>query len=44
VCDYVAVMSRGRLGAPRPVSEWTEHQLLMEASSSSGSGGSQAAS
>jgi ribose transport system ATP-binding protein len=44
VCDYIAVMSRGRLGAPRPVSEWTEHQLLMEASSSSGSGGSQAAS
>jgi ribose transport system ATP-binding protein len=32
VCDRVAVMSRGRLGAARPVSEWTEHALLMEAS------------
>ena len=32
VCDRIAVMSRGRLGAPRPVSEWTEHALLMEAS------------
>jgi ribose transport system ATP-binding protein len=32
VCDRIAVMSRGRLGAVRHVSEWNEHSLLMEAS------------
>ena len=32
VCDRIAVMSRGRLGAARPVEAWTEHSLLMEAS------------
>jgi ribose transport system ATP-binding protein len=32
VCDRIAVMSRGRLGPARPVEEWTEHSLLMEAS------------
>jgi ribose transport system ATP-binding protein len=32
LCDRIAVMSRGRLGVPRPASEWTEHALLMEAS------------
>ena len=32
VCDRIAVMSRGRLGPARPVDEWTEHSLLMEAS------------
>ena len=32
VCDRIAVMSRGVLGAARDVSEWTEHSLLMEAS------------
>jgi ribose transport system ATP-binding protein len=32
VCDRIAVMTRGRLGVPRPASEWTEHALLMEAS------------
>jgi ribose transport system ATP-binding protein len=32
VCDRIAVMSRGRLGPARPVNEWTEHSLLMEAS------------
>ena len=32
VCDSIAVMSRGRLGVPRPASEWTEHALLLEAS------------
>jgi ribose transport system ATP-binding protein len=36
LCDRIAVMSRGRLGAPRPASEWTEHSLLMEASAASG--------
>ncbi len=29
--DRVAVMCRGRLGVPKPVSEWTEHTLLMHA-------------
>jgi ribose transport system ATP-binding protein len=32
VCDRIAVMSRGGLGAARPAAEWTEHALLMEAS------------
>jgi len=32
VCDRIAVMSRGRLGPARDVSEWNEHSLLMEAS------------
>jgi ribose transport system ATP-binding protein len=32
VCDRIAVMTRGRLEAPRPASEWTEHALLMAAS------------
>ena len=32
ICDRIAVMSRGRLGAARPASEWTEHSLLMDAS------------
>jgi len=32
VCDRIAVMSRGRLGAARPAAEWTEHALMMEAS------------
>jgi ribose transport system ATP-binding protein len=32
LCDRVAVMCRGRLGPPRPTTEWTEHSLLMEAS------------
>jgi ribose transport system ATP-binding protein len=35
LCDRIAVMSRGRLGVPRPASEWTEHSLLMEASAAS---------
>jgi ribose transport system ATP-binding protein len=32
VCDRIGVMSRGRLGPVRVVSEWNEHSLLMEAS------------
>jgi ribose transport system ATP-binding protein len=32
VCDRIAVMSRGRLGPARNVSEWNEHSLLMQAS------------
>ena len=31
VCDEIAVMSRGRLGAVRPVDQWDEHQLMLEA-------------
>jgi ribose transport system ATP-binding protein len=31
VCDRVAVMSRGRLGPARPVSEWTPESLMEEA-------------
>jgi ribose transport system ATP-binding protein len=36
LCDRIAVMSRGRLGAPRPASEWTEHTLVLEASGAKG--------
>ena len=32
LCDRIAVMSRGRLGDPRPASQWTEHALVLEAS------------
>lgn len=31
ICDRIAVMARGILGPARPVSEWTEHALMMEA-------------
>jgi ribose transport system ATP-binding protein len=31
VCDEIAVMTRGRLGAVRPVAEWNEHQLMLAA-------------
>jgi ribose transport system ATP-binding protein len=31
VCDRVAVMHRGRLGAPRPAAGLAEHDVLMEA-------------
>ncbi len=31
ICDRIAVMRRGRLGAPRPASAWTEHQLVAAA-------------
>lgn len=31
VCDEIAVMTRGRLGPARPVSEWDEHQLMLAA-------------
>ncbi|HWZ92930.1 MAG TPA: sugar ABC transporter ATP-binding protein [Polyangiaceae bacterium] len=31
VCDRIAVMVRGKLGAARPASELTEHDLLLEA-------------
>jgi ribose transport system ATP-binding protein len=31
LCDRIAVMRRGRLGEPRPVSEWNEHRLMLAA-------------
>jgi len=31
VCDRIAVMSRGVLGAARPVEQWDEHSLMTEA-------------
>jgi ribose transport system ATP-binding protein len=31
LCDRVAVMLRGQLGVPRRVEEWTEHDLMLEA-------------
>ena len=31
VCDRIAVMHRGTLGAARPAHEWTEHSLLLAA-------------
>jgi ribose transport system ATP-binding protein len=31
VCDRIAVMSRGVLGAARPVQEWNAHTLMVEA-------------
>jgi ribose transport system ATP-binding protein len=31
ICDRIAVMCRGRLGASRPVAELNEHQIMLEA-------------
>lgn len=31
VCDQIAVMARGALGPARPVSEWTEHSVMDQA-------------
>ena len=31
LCDRIAVMHRGSLGDAKPVSEWTEHTLMLEA-------------
>jgi len=31
VCDRIAVMFRGELGAAKPVNEWTEQSILAEA-------------
>ena len=28
ICDRIAVMSRGALSEARPVSEWTEHEVM----------------
>jgi ribose transport system ATP-binding protein len=34
VCDRIAVMCKGRLGAARDVHEWTEHTIMSEATNS----------
>ena len=31
VCDEIAVMARGRLGATRAVADWDEHRLMLAA-------------
>ena len=31
ICDRIAVMTRGVLGEARPVSEWSEHSLMLAA-------------
>jgi ribose transport system ATP-binding protein len=28
ICDRIAVMARGTLSAARPVTEWTEHEIM----------------
>lgn len=35
LCDRIAVMCRGRLGACRPVAEWDEHRIMLEATGAS---------
>ena len=34
ICDRIAVMCRGVLGAARPVGEWSEHSIMLEATGS----------
>ncbi len=36
VCDRIAVMCRGRLGPARPVENWTEHEIMVEATGTGG--------
>jgi ribose transport system ATP-binding protein len=36
LCDRVAVMHRGRLTPARPVAEWSEHSLILEAAGAEG--------
>jgi ribose transport system ATP-binding protein len=36
LCDRIAVMRRGHLGEPRPVSEWDEHSLMLAATGTGG--------
>ncbi len=31
ICDRIAVMCRGELGPARPVGEWSEHSIMLEA-------------
>jgi ribose transport system ATP-binding protein len=30
-CDRIAVMCRGKLNRARPVAEWNEHEIMLEA-------------
>jgi len=34
ICDRIAVMCRGRLTSSRPVEDWTEHSIMVEATGS----------
>jgi ribose transport system ATP-binding protein len=43
VCDRIAVMRRGALGAARPAAEWTEEDLLREATRGTAEAGDAAA-
>jgi ribose transport system ATP-binding protein len=36
LCDRIAVMRRGHLGAPRPAAGLTEHELMMQATGAAG--------
>jgi ribose transport system ATP-binding protein len=36
ICDRIAVMHRGRLGEPRPASEWSEASLVLKATGGGG--------
>ncbi len=36
VCDRLAVMARGRLGAARPVTDWTPQEIMAEATGGEG--------
>jgi ribose transport system ATP-binding protein len=36
VCDRIAVMCKGRLGQARAVEQWTEHQIMLEATGATG--------
>jgi ribose transport system ATP-binding protein len=36
LCDRIAVMCRGRLGAARPVDHWTEHRIMLAATGAEG--------
>jgi ribose transport system ATP-binding protein len=36
VCDRIAVMCKGRLGPARPVAEWNEHSIMLEATGTAG--------
>ncbi|MCA9283950.1 MAG: sugar ABC transporter ATP-binding protein, partial [Phycisphaerales bacterium] len=38
LCDRIAVMARGRLGAARPVADWTEESIMRAATGGPGKG------
>jgi ribose transport system ATP-binding protein len=44
ICDRIAVMCKGRLGAAKPVGQTTEHQIMLEATGGTDSAGAPAAS